>query len=154
METFQRTHVIMPNSMFLQNPVVNRTYADTSSRVEIKLTVGLATDVPAMEALLREAALSHPRVLRVPAPIVRFERITPSGLDFELFVFVSRLEDRLVVTNDLNQAILTRMIESGILDPRPIPTFKLHSIDTPPGAASTADKDGAAEKDGDAAAAP
>ena len=88
-ETFQRTHVIVPNSMFLQNPVVNRTYSDTSSRVEIKLTVGLATDVAAMEALLREAALGHPRVLRVPAPIVRFERITPSGLDFELFVFVA-----------------------------------------------------------------
>ncbi len=31
-ETFQRTHVIVPNSLFLQNPVINRTYADTSSR--------------------------------------------------------------------------------------------------------------------------
>ena len=132
METFQRTHVIMPNSMFLQNPVVNRTYSDTSSRVEIKLTVGLATDVAAMEALLREAALGHPRVLRVPPPIVRFERITPTGLDFELFVFVNRLEDRLVVTNDLNQAILAKLIEAGIVDPEPIPTFKLHGVETPP----------------------
>jgi small-conductance mechanosensitive channel len=148
METFQRTHVIMPNSMFLQNPVVNRTYSDTSSRVEIKLTVGLATDVAKMEALLREAALSHPRVLRVPAPIVRFERITPNGLDFELFVFVNRLEDRLVVTNDLNQTILARLIEAGIVDPKPIPTFKLHSIETP------LDAVGASGKDGDAAAAP
>ena len=148
METFQRTHVIMPNSMFLQNPVVNRTYADTSSRVEIKLTVALSTDVAMMQAVLREAALGHPRVLRVPAPIVRFERITPAGLDFELFVFVSRLEDRLVVTNDLNQAILAKMIESGILDPKPVPTFKLHGIETPPGAAA------ASSKDGDAAAPP
>jgi potassium efflux system protein len=147
METFQRTHVIMPNSMFLQNPVVNRTYADTSSRVEVKLTVGLATDVSAMEGLLREAALSHPRVLRVPAPIVRFERITPAGLDFELFVFVSRLEDRLVVTNDLNQAILAKLIESGILDPKPVPAFKLHGIEPLLSAKP-------AGKDGDAAAPP
>ena len=154
METFQRTHVIMPNSMFLQNPVVNRTYSDTSSRVEIKLTVGLATDVATMEAVLREAALGHPRVLRVPPPIVRFERITPSGLDFELFVFVNRLEDRLVVTNDLNQTILARLIEAGIVDPKPIPTFKLHGIEMPPGTAGAAGKVGAAEKDGDAAAAP
>lgn len=152
METFQRTHVIMPNSMFLQNPVVNRTYSDTSSRVEIKLTVGLATDVSAMEGLLREAALSHPRVLRVPAPIVRFERITPSGLDFELFVFVSRLEDRLVVTNDLNQAILAKLIESGILDPKPIPTIKLHGIETHLEAQPADVKP--AGKDGDAAAPP
>ena len=89
METFQRTHVIMPNSMFLQNPVVNRTYADTSSRVEIKLTVGLGTDVAVMETLLREAALGHPRVLRVPAPIVRFIQITPTfGLLLSLIVIL------------------------------------------------------------------
>jgi potassium-dependent mechanosensitive channel len=152
METFQRTHVIMPNSMFLQNPVVNRTYDDTSSRVEIKLTVGLATDVSMMQAVLREAALGHPRVLRVPAPIVRFERITSTGLDFELFVFVSRLEDRLVVTNDLNQAILAKMIESGILDPKPVPTFKLHSIEKQLDAGPADSKP--AGKDGDAAAPP
>jgi small-conductance mechanosensitive channel len=84
----------------------------------------------------------------VPAPIVRFERITPSGLDFELFVFVNRLEDRLVVTNDLNQTILARLIEAGIVEPNAIPTFKLHSIETPAAA------DGAAGKNGDAAAAP
>jgi potassium-dependent mechanosensitive channel len=115
-----------------------------------------------MEGLLREAALGHPRVLRVPAPIVRFERITPSGLDFELFVFVSRLEDRLVVTNDLNQAILAKLIESGILDPKPIPTFKLHGIephlDTKPGDAKPADAKTTDAKtggrDGDAAAPP
>ena len=66
-ETFQRTHVIVPNSVFLQNPVINRTYSDTSSRIEIPLTVGLGTDVAKLEAILREAALDHPRVLRVPA---------------------------------------------------------------------------------------
>ena len=116
-ETFQRTHVIVPNSMFLQNPVINRTYSDTSSRVEIQLTVGLGTDVAALETILREAALGHPRVLRVPAPIVRFVRIAPTGLDFELFVFVARLEDRLIVEQRPQRAILARLIEEKIVDP-------------------------------------
>jgi potassium efflux system protein len=128
-ETFQRTHVLVPNSMFLQNPVVNRTYADTSSRVEIKLTVGLGTDVTVLEGMLREAALGHPRVLRVPAPIVRFIQITPSGLEFELFVFVARLEDRLVVGNDLNRTILARLIELKIVDPAPVPELRLRGIE-------------------------
>ena len=128
-ETFQRTSVIIPNSVFLQNPVVNRTYADTSSRVELKFTVGLNTDVAAMEGLLREAALGHQRVLRVPAPIVRFTRIAPTGLDFELFVFVARLEDRLVVSNELNRAILARMIEVKILDPTPVPEIKVRGVE-------------------------
>ncbi|MBS0221423.1 MAG: mechanosensitive ion channel family protein [Proteobacteria bacterium] len=128
-ETFQRTHVIVPNSLFLQNPVINRTYADTSSRIEIQLTVGLATDVAKMEAILRETALGHPRVLRVPAPIVRFVRVTPTGLDFELFVFVSQLADRIVVSNDLNRDLLARMIEEKIVDPRPVPELRVRELD-------------------------
>jgi small-conductance mechanosensitive channel len=128
-ETFQRTHVIVPNSLFLQNPVINRTYADTSSRVDIALTVGLATDVAKMEAILRETALAHPRVLRVPAPIVRFVRVMPTGLEFELFVFVSQLADRTVVNNDLNRDLLARMIEEKIVDPRPVPELKVRDLD-------------------------
>ncbi|SKA04649.1 Small-conductance mechanosensitive channel [Enhydrobacter aerosaccus] len=128
-ETFQRTHVIVPNSLFLQNPVINRTYADTSSRIDIPLTVGLGTDVAKMEAILRETALAHPRVLRVPAPIVRFVRVTPTGLEFELFVFVMQLADRTIVNNDLNRDILARLIEAKIIDPAPVPELRLRDLD-------------------------
>jgi potassium efflux system protein len=128
-ETFERTHVIVPNSLFLQNPVINRTYSDTSSRIELAFTVGFATDVTKMETILREAALGHTRVLRVPAPIVRFMRIGQTGLEFGLFVFVGRLEDRQVVTNELNRVILMRLIEEKILDPTPAPEFRLRDID-------------------------
>jgi potassium efflux system protein len=133
-ETFQRTHVIVPNSVFLQNPVVNRTYADTSSRIEIQLTVGFGTDVAKLEAILREAALNQPRVLRVPAPIVRFARVGAAGLEFELMVFVAQLEDRLIVTNDLNRAILARLIEEKMLDPQPATEFKLRNLELLAGA--------------------
>jgi potassium-dependent mechanosensitive channel len=128
-ETFQRTSVIVPNSMFLQSPVINRTYSDTSSRVEIQITAPLSTDVAKLEAILREAALGNPRVLRVPAPIVRFVRVGTSGLDFELFVFVTNLEDRLTVANGLNRALLARLIEEKIIDPKPVPELRLRDID-------------------------
>lgn len=128
-ETFQRTHVIVPNSLFLQNPVVNRTYSDTSSRIEIMLTVPVGSDVDAMEAILREAALAHARVLRVPAPIVRFAKVGADGLQFELFVFVARLEDRLIVTNDLNRAILAKLIEQKIINPAAVPEIRLRGLD-------------------------
>ena len=128
-ETFQRTSVIVPNSIFLQNPVINRTYSDTSSRIDIQLTVGLGTDVPKLEGILRETALGNPRVLRVPMPIVRFVRVTTTGLDFELFVFVAQLEDRQVVANDLNRTLLARLIEEKIIDPRPVPELRLRDLD-------------------------
>jgi len=128
-ETFERTSVIVPNSVFLQNPVINRTYADTSSRISIQLTVPLATDVPKLEGILRETALGHQRVLRVPMPIVRFLKVKTDGLDFELFVFVAHLEDRQVVSNDLNRGILKRLIEEKIIDPAPVPELRLRDFD-------------------------
>jgi small-conductance mechanosensitive channel len=129
-ETFQRTSVIVPNSMFLQSAVINRTYSDTSSRVEIQLTVAYDTDVARIEAMLREAALNHPRVLRVPPPIVRFVRIGQHGLDFELFAFVAQLEDRLVVGNDLNRNVLQKVLEAGIEIPFRVSDVRLRDIDT------------------------
>jgi hypothetical protein len=40
-------------------------------------------------------------------------------------VFVARLEDRLVVSNDLNKAILAKLIELKIVDPAPVPQLRL-----------------------------
>lgn len=128
-ETFQRTHVIVPNSLFLQNPVVNRTYSDTSSRIEVKLTVPVGANVDTMETILRETALGHARVLRVPGPIVRFVKVGSAGLEFELFVFVARLEDRLIVTNDLNRALLARLIEQKIINPAAVPEIRVRGLD-------------------------
>ena len=52
----------------------------------------------------------------------------------ELFVFVARLEDRLVVGNDLNKAILAKLIELKIVDPAPVPELRLRGIETLPAA--------------------
>ena len=147
METFQRTHVIMPNSMFLQNPVVNRTYADTSSRVEIKLTVGLAhrrrgDGRPAARGGARPSA----RAARAAADRALRAASRRAGLDFELYVFVNRLEDRLVVTNDLNKAILARLIEAQDRRSQAGSDFKLQGLETPLGAARPPVLDGAAGK--------
>jgi small-conductance mechanosensitive channel len=65
----------------------------------------------------------------VPSPIVRFVRVGTAGLEFELYVFVSQLEDRLVVTNHLNRIILGKLIEEKIVDPAPVAEFKLRDLD-------------------------
>jgi small-conductance mechanosensitive channel len=153
-ETFQRTSVIVPNSIFLQNPVINRTYSDTSSRIDIQLTVGLGTDVPKLEGILRETALGNPRVLRVPMPIVRFARVKPDGLDFELFVFVGQLEDRQVVANDLNRTLLARLIEEKIIDPSPVPELRLRDLDKIAAILKPASASGSSSPPSDAAAPP
>jgi len=46
-----------------------------------------------------------------------------------LMVFVSQLEDRLPVNNDLNRTILAKLIEAKILDPAPAQEFRLRNLD-------------------------
>jgi potassium efflux system protein len=138
LETFQRTSVIVPNSIFLQSAVTNRTYADTSSRVEIPVTVGYGSDVPKVEAILREAAVAHPRVLRVPAPIIRFSRLGSDGLDFVVYAFVARLEDRLIVGNDLTRTVLEKFREAGVEIPYRTVDLNLRNVEALADALSTA----------------
>ena len=57
------------------------------------------------------------------------ELFTAAGLDFELFVFVSNLEDRLTVMNALNRTLLARLIEEKIIDPKAVPELRLRDID-------------------------
>jgi small-conductance mechanosensitive channel len=69
-------------------------------------------------------------------------------------VFVGQLEDRLVVTNDLNRVILARLIEEKILDPAPAAEFKLRDIDKLAEALSSADARSANQGTGHAAPPP
>ena len=43
---------------------------------------------------------------------------------------VARLEHRLVVSNDLNKTILARLIELKIIDPTPVPEFRLRGVES------------------------
>ena len=54
---------------------------------------------------------------------------SPGRLDFELFVFVARLEDRQIVTNELNRGLLARLISEKIIDPAAAPEYKVRNLD-------------------------
>ena len=121
-ETFQRTHVIVPNSMFLQNPVVNRTYSDTSSRVEIKLTVGLGTDVAVMEgAAARGGARPSARAARAGADRALHPDHARAASTSSCSCSWPGWKTGWWSSNDLNKAILAKLIELKIVDPAPVP---------------------------------
>ena len=64
--------------------------------------------------------------------------------------------------NDLNRALLAKLIEQKIIDPAPVPEFKVRGLDRlgvllhadPEPDTRAAGKDGSAEGTGDAGAAP
>jgi potassium efflux system protein len=147
-ETFQRATVMVPNSLFLQNPITNWTYGDNVGRVDLAVTVPLDADVRTAEKLLLEVAQANPLVTRVPAPAVIFRQIAPSGLELELRVWLGNIANGVRARTELNYAILDSLTKAGIRPgttgaspPPPPPAAVTSTPETPasdpPGGAAT-----------------
>ncbi|PSB17837.1 hypothetical protein C7B65_17425 [Phormidesmis priestleyi ULC007] len=86
--TVNGVFVIVPNSRFLDNNVVNWSYRDPKCRIEIPVRVAEESDsLTVLEALLT-AARQEPRVLPSPSPEVYFKGIAEDALTFDLMVWI------------------------------------------------------------------
>lgn len=111
---------IVPNENLVSNIVQNQTYSD--SRIRIATTVGVSydTDLDQAMALMREAAVAHPRVLADPAPGVLLARFGDSAIDLELGFWIADPEAGTGgVRSDINLAIWRIFREKGIEIPFP-----------------------------------
>jgi potassium efflux system protein len=82
------TQFVVPNSMLLEKPILNWTYANTEVRGIIKVGVAYGSNTQTVKKLLLEAAERHDQVLRSPPPTVIFEDFGDNALIFELFFWV------------------------------------------------------------------
>ena len=86
--TINGMFVIVPNSRFLDNNVVNWSYRDPNCRIEIPVRVAEENDsLTVLEALLT-AARQEPRVLPSPSPEVYFKGTGDGALKFDLTVWI------------------------------------------------------------------
>jgi len=80
-------YVILPNSELTSGKVVNWTHSQVSSRFKISVGVDYSTDVELLMKILKDAAASHPQILKQPEPFVRFEDYGDSALIFGVYFF-------------------------------------------------------------------
>ena len=76
--------MIVPNSMFTSEKVINWSHNSRKSRFEIRVGVAYGSDVRLVEKILTQVAIDHPDVESEPRPIVLFEDFGNSSLDFSL----------------------------------------------------------------------
>jgi small-conductance mechanosensitive channel len=129
--------IIIPNSRFITEEVINWSYSDPKVRFRIPVSVGYDCDVRLVERLLLEIARANPDVLDEPAPAVRFLEFGDSGLQFELRAWTTTLIQRKgKLVSDLNFAILDAFRAHGITIP--YPQRDVHLKSAPPGVGSPA----------------
>lgn len=112
--------IIVPNSKFITENVVNWKYIDDRIRFHVPVSVAYGSDPRQVEQVLLEVAKEVPEVLDYPAPAVRLQEFGDNGILFELLAWSSSLmhrRGRMVST--LNFMIHEKFTAAGIQFPFP-----------------------------------
>lgn len=132
-KTLDNERIIMPNSYFLEEEVVNRSYGDPRLRLVIPIGVAYGSDVEQVRDVLHQAAHEEYEasdvVLNNPPSYVNFTGFGDSSLDFELFVWISNPEFVIQIKSNLNFRIYHLLNENNIEIPFPQRDLHVRSID-------------------------
>lgn len=120
-EILTRDNVVMiiPNSKFTNDKVINWTHNDESTRFNVEVGVAYGSDVRLVEKILLDCALAHTQIEKNPTPFVRFNNFGESSLDFQLFFWTVndfRVEN---IKSDLRFEIDARFRENKVEIPFP-----------------------------------
>ncbi len=99
--TLDYVSIIVPNSRFLEEEVINWSHETPLSRLHLPVGVAYNSDPQIVKAALLDVAGQHPLVADHPAPQVVFIRFGDSSLDFELLVWTNDPSKELPLKSEL-----------------------------------------------------
>lgn len=130
--TLNNISIIVPNTEFVSNNVVNYSHGDPTFRLDIEVGVSYSSDLDVVLKALNEVAEEHPKILKKPKHQVHLQSFGDSSWDMQLRVWVPNVKERYILRNEFNQAIVRKFKEYDI--EIPFPQRDLHvrsSIDVP-----------------------
>ncbi|MDR6396493.1 mechanosensitive ion channel family protein [Herbaspirillum seropedicae] len=106
---------VLPNELFVSNPVQNYSLTHRIVRLSTQLTILYQDDVETVLSIMEQAALGVQRVSQQTAPQALLIKIGADGLDLELGFWITDPENgRLNVLSDVNRAIWAAFKQHGI----------------------------------------
>ena len=127
--TFEGAEVIVPNGQLISKEVVDWTLSDKSRRIEILSGVAYGSDVHLVKKLLTEVIEKHPDVKLDPEPLVLFNDMGESSLDFRLLFWTEQFDQWLRIRSEVIFSIHDILLENDIAIPFPQRDLHVKSID-------------------------
>ena len=131
LKTLDRISIIVPNSRFLSEEVINWNHRRSVTRIHLPIGVEYGSDVKKVKAALLQAAAEHLEVLRNPPSQVFFTEFGDSSLNFELLVWTSDPSRQAPLKSDLYFRIEEIFREQQIFVPFPQRDVNLKTEDIP-----------------------
>lgn len=109
--------IIVPNSSFLQNNVINFTLSSNKVRTFVEVGVVYGSPTVTVTQLLRRAAVETGRVAKDPPPIILFKGFGDSSLQFEVhfWIHMRTMMDQLQIESAVRFRIDQLFREEGIV---------------------------------------
>ncbi|MBC8287166.1 MAG: mechanosensitive ion channel [Nitrospinae bacterium] len=118
-ETRDDVAIIVPNSQFIAEQVVNDSFSGDKIRRILKVGVAYGSDVKKVTEILLKVASEHKQVLQEPTSKVYFMDFGNSSLDFELRFWVNELWTTDGILSDLRYAIDQEFRDADVCIPFP-----------------------------------
>jgi len=114
--TFANINILVPNSYFLENNIINWTHNDNHVRCEIRVGVGYDSPADKVRELLVRAACDHGLVHSAPPPVAMLSDFGENALIFDLFFWMTISADagRQQIESDVRFHIDSVFREAGI----------------------------------------
>ncbi|MGX7092475.1 mechanosensitive ion channel family protein [Hutsoniella sourekii] len=123
--TRKNERLIIPNSYFIEDQLINRSYGNRDLRISIEVGVDYSSDIQLVKKLLLEAVdeVRHdwPNILSHPQPRVFFDSYGDFSLNFSLWVWIDSQKDEreFRIASDLRVSIFNKFNENGVEFPFP-----------------------------------
>lgn len=127
--TLDNLAIIVPNSKFVENNVINWSFQDTKVRIHCPVGVAYESDIAKVKETLLSVAKSHPDIVEYPLPEVRFLEFGSSSLNFDLLVWTDEANKQYLLKSQINYAIDEAFRKANIRIP--FPQQDLHLQMTP-----------------------
>lgn len=117
--TFDGAEVIVPNANLISNEVINWTLSDKKRRIEIFSGVAYGSDVHKVKDVLLHILNHHPDIMKDPEPLVLFNDLGESSLDFRLLFWIDNYDKWIIIKSEVIFKIHDAFNEAGIKIPFP-----------------------------------
>ena len=126
---WDQKEIIVPNKSLITEQLINWSLSDSTTRVILPIGVAYGSDVALVKKLLIQAAKECEEVCHVPEPSALFLAFGASSLDFELRIYLPKIEGRSIIKDKLNSRIDQLFRDNNI--EIPFPQMDVHVRDLP-----------------------
>ncbi len=111
--------IIVPNSKFISENVINWSHNDIKTMIKAPIGVSYGSDVKKVRDILLRIASDHEKILNEPEPEVLLEKFDNSSINMSLEMWTNDPKHRFEIISDINFEIVSRFRENGVVIPFP-----------------------------------